>query len=209
MTETVSRCFLPWWWHRDLPINSFHSYLWFHSNFPSFCLVLQWSMRCKSIILTAMAAQQLYACQGHKYRIWGCAVISSYWSGQGHPVCVYLEQAEIPGTTCRYELLPFQREKAGSSGLLVPLHCFWVNSCTLSWICCSASCKKPLATASAGFCIQGLSSHSAHKLLRTLAPFISSLDKIALKPWETAKSSDHVRWSELFLCPKCRLYRSS
>lgn len=66
-------------------------------------------------------------------------MISSSWGGQGHLVHVYLEQAEIPGRTCRYEPLPFQREKAGSSGFLIPLHCFWIYSQTLPWITCSAS----------------------------------------------------------------------
>lgn len=107
--------------------------------------------------------------------------------------CVYLEQAEIPGRTCRYELLPFQRKKAGSSVLLVLLHCFWLYSRTLMNLLLSL-----WLLLLQDFASRVLSSHSAHKLLRI---FISSLDKIPLKPWETAKSSDYIRWSELFLCP--------
>lgn len=126
-------------WHRYLPISWFYSYRWFHSSFCPFCLVLQCCpMWYKSINLSIMPAQQPDTCQGHKQRICGCAVIFSSWGSQGYPVHVYLKQAEIPGRTCRYRLLPFQREKSGRSGLLIPPQCFWIWSQALSWVSCSA-----------------------------------------------------------------------
>ncbi|XP_052632315.1 protein FAM219A isoform X4 [Harpia harpyja] len=51
----------------DLPVSCFHSYLWLHSSFSQFCLVLQcWPMWWKSVNFSVTPALQLYACQGHK-----------------------------------------------------------------------------------------------------------------------------------------------